>query len=308
MGTSGHVDHGKTSLVKALTGVDLDTLPEERERGVTINLGFTVFETPGGVALGIVDVPGHRRFVRTMLGGAHGLDFVLFLVAGDDSVMPQTREHLEILRLLGVERGIVVLTKIDAVDDELLEMVEAEVEELVAGSFLEGAPVVKVSSVTGAGLPELTAAIEELAAGIRPRERGAYFRMYADRVFSVAGAGTVATGTTLSGAISPGDELEILPADGRARVRKIEIHGQSVDKSRAGQRTAINLRLVDKAAINKGDLLATPGIVRPTYMIDARLEVLADYPKPLRHWSRVRFYVGTHETFCLLVVPAAQEA
>jgi len=297
MGTAGHVDHGKTSLVKALTGVDLDTLPEEKERGLTINLGFTHFDTASGKRIGVVDVPGHRRFIKTMLAGAHGLDFVLFLVAADDSVMPQTREHLEILKLLGVEHGIIVITKIDLVDEELLEMVKAEIAELVAGSFLEDAPVIPVSSVTGQGMDELIRAIDALAQTLRPRERGAYFRLFVDRSFSVAGAGTVVTGTALSGSMSPGDEIEIWPGGGRARVRKIEVHGESVEKARAGQRTAINLRLVDKAQVGRGDMLATPGVVKPTYMVDAKLEVLGDYPRPVRHWTRVRFYLGTSEIF-----------
>lgn len=297
MGTAGHVDHGKTSLVKALTGVDLDTLPEEKERGLTINLGFTHFDTASGKRIGVVDVPGHRRFIKTMLAGAHGLDFVLFLVAADDSVMPQTREHLEILKLLGVEHGIIVITKSDLVDEELLEMVKAEVEELAAGSFLDNAPVVTVSSVSGQGMSELIRAIDELAQKIKPRERGTYFRLFVDRSFSVAGAGTVVTGTALSGSVSPGDEIEILPRGGSARVRKLEIHGESVDKARAGQRTAVNLRLSDKATVERGDMLATPGIVKPTYMVDARLEVLGDYPRPVKHWTRVRFYLGTSEIF-----------
>lgn len=308
MGTAGHVDHGKTTLVKVLTGIDLDTLPEEKSRGLTINLGFTSFDTPSGIKIGIVDVPGHSRFIRTMLAGAHGLDFVLFLVAGDDSVMPQTKEHLQILRLLGVEHGIIVITKIDVVDLELRELVEAEVEELVAGTFLEDAPMIPVSSVTGEGIDDLKKAIDGMAESIKPRDRGAHFRMFVDRAFSVAGAGAVVTGTTLSGGAAPGDELEILPGGGRARVRKLEVHGESVERTRAGQRTAINLRLVDKAAAGRGDLLATPDIIKPTYMIDARLEILADYNKPVKHWTRVRFYIGTNEAFGRVVLLDAQEA
>lgn len=302
MGTAGHVDHGKTTLVKTLTGVDLDTLPEEKARGMTINLGFTSFDTPSGLRIGVVDVPGHRRFIKTMLAGAHGLDFVLFLVAGDDSVMPQTREHLQILRLLGVEHGIIALTKSDLVDRELREMVEAEVRELTAGTFLAEAPLIPVSSVTGEGVPELIRSIDELATKLRPRERGSYFRMWVDRVFSVAGAGTVATGTALSGMLAAGDEVEIMPGGDRARVRKLELHGESAEKARAGQRVALNLRLVEKGKVERGDLLATPGLCKPTYMIDARLELLSDYPKPLLHWTRVRLYLGTREIFGRVVL------
>jgi len=301
MGTAGHVDHGKTSLVKALTNVDLDTLPEEKKRGLTINLGFTSFETPSGNVVAVVDVPGHQRFVRTMLSGAHGLDFVLFIVAADDSVMPQTREHLQILRLLGVRDGIIVITKKDLVEPDLLEIVEAEVEELVEGTFLEDAPMHKVSSVTAEGIEELVKEVDRIAANLTPRERGEYFRMYVDRSFSVAGAGTVVTGTSLSGQISPGDELEILPSGGTARVRKIEMHGQSVEKAKAGQRTAINLRMGERAEVERGDLLATPGAVKSTYMVDIKLEVLEELSKPVRHWTRVRFYIGTRETFGRLV-------
>ncbi len=302
MGTAGHVDHGKTSLVNALTGVDLDTLSEEKARGLTINLGFTHFDTPSGIRVGIVDVPGHKRFIKTMLAGAHGIDFVLFLVAADDSVMPQTREHLHILRLLGVDKGIKVITKTDLMDEELIELVEEEVEELVSGTFLEDAPVIRFSSVTGEGLERLKKQIDELAKGIKPRERGTYFRMFVDRSFTLAGAGTVVTGTPWSGGVSPGDELEVLPEGGRARARNIEIHGEQAERARAGQRTAINLRMLDRTEVKRGNMLATPGMVRPTYMVDAGIEVLEDFPRPVPHWSRVRFYIGTHESFGRLVL------
>jgi len=302
MGTAGHVDHGKTTLVKTLTGTDLDTLEEEKARGLTINLGFTHFDTPSGNRIGIVDVPGHRRFIKTMLAGAHGIDFVLLLIACDDSVMPQTREHLYILRLLGIEHGIVVLTKTDLVEPELIELVEAEASELAEGSFLEKAPMIRVSAATGEGIPELVAAIDDLAGSMPPRERGGYFRIFADRVFTVPGAGTVITGTALSGSVSPGDELEILPRGGLARVRKIEIHGETSERARAGQRSAINLRMVDRSEVEKGDMLATPGIVVPTYMLDARLEILPDYPRPVRHWTRIRLYLGAAECFGRIVL------
>jgi len=258
--------------------------------------------------IGIVDVPGHRRFIKTMLAGAHGIDFVLFLVAADDSVMPQTREHLQILRLFGVEHGIIVLTKIDLVDEELREMAEAEARDLVANTFLEDAPLIPISSITGQGIPELEKAIDDLASSLKPRDRGTYFRMWVDRAFSVAGAGRVVTGTALSGSAAPGDELEILPEGGRARIRKCEVHGESVERTRAGQRSAINLRLVDKAAIKRGDMLATPDKTKPTYIIDAKLEVLADYHKPLKHWTRVRFHIGTRESFGRVVLLDSEEA
>ncbi|MFO8057672.1 MAG: selenocysteine-specific translation elongation factor, partial [bacterium] len=302
MGTAGHVDHGKTTLVKSLTGVDLDTLAEEKSRGLTINLGFTSFTSKSGHQIGVVDVPGHKRFIKTMLSGAHGIDFVLFLVASDDSVMPQTREHLQILQLLGIEKGIIGITKIDLIEDDLREIVVEEVKELVSGTFLENAPVHQLSAVTGEGLEGLKQAIDEMAAEVKHRERGAFFRMYVDRAFTVAGAGVVATGTTLAGAVSPGDELEVLPDGGKARVRKIEVHGKNADKTRPGQRTAVNLRAVDKTEIKRGDLLAAPGMVRTTFMIDARIEVLPEFPRPVRHWTRIRFYIGTHESFGRIVL------
>ncbi|OGP61610.1 MAG: selenocysteine-specific translation elongation factor [Deltaproteobacteria bacterium RBG_13_61_14] len=302
IGTAGHVDHGKTTLVKALTGVDLDTLPEEKARGLTINLGFTHFDTSSGLRIGVVDVPGHHRFIKTMLAGAHGLDFVLFLVACDDSVMPQTREHLAILRLLGLERGIIVLTKKDLADAETLELVQAEVDELTQGTFLEKAPRIAVSAQTGEGLPELIAAIDRMAGECSARKAEGPFRLFLDRVFTVAGAGTVVTGTVLSGKVAAGDELELLPAGAPVTVRQIEVHGSPAKAAEAGQRTALNLRSKDKTEPERGELLATPGTVRPTYMVDARLEVLADLPGPIAHWTRVRFYLGTSEAFGRLVL------
>jgi len=307
MGTAGHVDHGKTTLVKALTGTDLDTLAEEKARGLTINLGFTSFESISGNSIGIVDVPGHKRFIKTMLSGAHGLDFVLFLVAADDSLMPQTREHLRILQLLGIEKGIIVITKVDLIEPDLCEVVAEEIDELVYGTFLEEAPVVRISAVTGEGMDELRTAIDRMAQEVKHRDRGAFFRMYVDRAFTVAGAGVVTTGTTLAGTISQGDELEILPEGGRARVRKIEVHGKSVDKTRPGQRTAVNLRVTDKTEIKRGDLLATPGMVKTTFMIDVRLEVLSEFPRPVKHWTRVRFYIGTNECFGRIVLLDANQ-
>jgi len=304
IGTAGHVDHGKTTLVKALTGVDLDTLPEEKARGLTINLGFTHFDTTSGLRIGVVDVPGHHRFIKTMLAGAHGLDFVLFLVACDDSVMPQTREHLAILRLLGIERGIIVLTKKDLADAETLELVQAEVDELVQDTFLEKAPRIAVSAATGEGLSELIAAIDRMAQESSARKAEGPFRLFIDRVFTVAGAGTVVTGTVLSGKVAAGDELELLPAGAPVTVRQIEVHGSPAKAAEAGQRAALNLKgnRLKTCSPVRGELLATPGTVRPTYMVDARLEVLADLPGPVAHWTRVRFYLGTSEAFGRLVL------
>ncbi len=301
-GTAGHVDHGKTTLVKALTGVDLDTLPEEKTRGLTIALGFTHLDLPSGLRIGIVDVPGHHRFIKTMLAGAHGLDFVLFLIACNDSVMPQTREHLAILRLLGIRRGIIVLTKRDLVDEEMFALVEAEVDDLTKGTFLEKSPRVAVSAATGQGLPDLIAAIDRLAREVPPRRAEGSFRLFIDRVFTVAGAGTVVTGTVLSGQAAAGDELELLPSGVPVTVRQIEVHGSPAKLAAAGQRAALNLKFKDKAEVERGELLATPGSVRPTYMLDANLEVMADLPGPVAHWTRVRFYLGSSEAFGRLVL------
>src|SRR5499427_6147159 len=240
VGTAGHIDHGKSALVEALTGTHPDRLAEEKRRGITIDLGFAFLEA-GGVHFGFVDVPGHERFVGNMLAGAAGIDLVLLVVAADEGIKPQTREHFDICRLLGIRRGVVALTKSDLVDPDILGLVRLEMEELVAGSFLEGAPIVPVSSVTGAGLDELRAELARVAAGVPEKNAGGHFRLPVDRVFSVKGFGTVATGTLISGSIVPGQEVELYPAGRRLRVRGVQVHGAAADRAVAGQRTAVNL-------------------------------------------------------------------
>jgi selenocysteine-specific elongation factor len=307
VGTAGHIDHGKTSLVRALTGVDADRLPEEKRRGITIDLGFAELDL-GDVRLGFVDVPGHERFVKNMLAGAHGIDLVALVVAADEGVMPQTREHFQIARLLGVSAGLVVLTKRDAVDEELLALVREEAGELVAGSFLEGAPVVAVSSRTGEGVEELKRALRGVALRAPARSAEAVARLPVDRSFTVRGFGAVATGTLVAGEIAEGQELDVLPAGGRARVRGLQVHGRGVAKASAGQRAAVNLGGVEAASIARGMVLAPAGRLRPTQIFDARVEVLADAPRPLRSRARVRVHAGAAEVLArVLVVEEAGE-
>lgn len=294
VGTAGHIDHGKTALVKALTGVDADRLPEEKKRGITIDIGFAELDL-GGVRIGFVDVPGHERFVKNMLAGASGIDLVALVVAADAGVMPQTREHFEICRLLETKSGLIVLTKTDLVDAELLELVKLDAAELVENSFLQNAPVVAVSAKTGAGVEELKSTLKNLALKIPARRNETIARLPVDRAFSVKGFGAVATGTLVSGEINEGDELEILPSGKTARARGLQTHGKAAKIVRAGQRAAINLGGVDRAEINRGMVLAHKGILRPTQIFDASVEVLKNAAKSLKTRRRVRVHVGTIE-------------
>jgi selenocysteine-specific elongation factor len=295
LGTAGHIDHGKTSLVKALTGVDTDRLKEEKARGITIELGFAHLELPGGLRFGIVDVPGHERFVRTMVAGVGGMDLVLLVIAADEGIMPQTREHLEICQLLGVKRGIVVLTKKDLVDRDWLDLVTEEVREYLAESFLAGAPIVAVSSRTGDGMEELKAELARLAGEIEQKRLDTPFRLPVDRVFTVTGFGTVVTGTLLSGAISVGDEVEILPGGLAGRVRGVQSFGTKVEKGGAGERLAVNLQGVDHTEVERGDVVVPKGLYRPTSIVDVRLNYLASAPKELKHRSTIRLHSATYE-------------
>ncbi|MFL6336392.1 MAG: selenocysteine-specific translation elongation factor [Pyrinomonadaceae bacterium] len=301
VGTAGHIDHGKTTLVRALTGVDADRLPEEKRRGITIDLGFAELDL-GDVRVGFVDVPGHERFVKNMLAGAHGIDLVALVIAADEGVMPQTREHFDICRLLGVRAGLVVLTKADNVDEELLELVRLEASELVAGSFLEGAPVVAASARTGQGLEELKAALRDSALAAPERSGDAVARLPVDRAFTMRGFGAVATGTLVAGEMREGEELELLPAGTRVRVRGLQVHGAAVREARAGQRTAVNLGGVETAGVERGMVLAPVGRLRPTQILDARVSVLADAPRPLRTRQRVRVHHGTAEALARVAV------
>lgn len=301
VGTAGHIDHGKTALVRALTGVDADRLPEEKRRGITIDLGFARLDV-GDLRLGFVDVPGHERFVKNMLAGASGIDLVALVVAADAGVMPQTREHFEICRLLGVRFGAVVITKTDLVDDELLELVKLDVAELVQNSFLESAPVVCVSAKTNQGIEELKQTLAQIARKIPARSDETVAQLPIDRFFSVKGFGTVVTGTLHAGEIAAGAELELLPIERPVRVRSVQTNGETVNAARAGQRTAINLSGAEANEIERGMVLAPVDSLRPTQIFDAAAEVLADAPRALKSRQRVRLHIGTVEVLARVQV------
>jgi selenocysteine-specific elongation factor len=294
IGTAGHIDHGKSSLVQALTGKNPDRLPEEKRRGITIDLGFADLEL-GDLRVGFVDVPGHERFVKNMLAGAHGIDAVALVIAADEGVMPQTREHFDICRLLGVVHGFVVITKMDLVEEEMLSLVRAEAEDLVAGSFLAGAPTIAVSAKTGFGLDELRATLRQVAAETPARSADFVTRLPIDRVFTMKGFGAVVTGTLVSGQISEGDELELLPPGARVRVRGVQVHGAAVHTASAGQRTAVNLAGVELSAIERGMVLAEAGRLAATQILDVQLNVLKSAPRALRTRARVRVHSGSAE-------------
>jgi len=294
VGTAGHIDHGKTALVRALTGIDADRLPEEKRRGITIDIGFADLDL-GDVRIGFVDVPGHERFVKNMLAGAHGIDLVALVIAADESVMPQTREHFDICRLLGVRKGVVVLTKKDLVDDELLLLARAEAKELVADSFLDGAPVIDVSSRTGEGIEQLKEILRRLSLEAPARSADLVTRLPIDRAFTMKGFGAVVTGTLIAGEVNEGDELDLLPGPARVRVRGLQVHGAAVKQAVAGQRTAINLGGIETSAIQRGMVLAAAGRLRSTQVVDARLQVLPEAPRPLRSRQRVRVHIGAAE-------------
>ena len=302
LGTAGHIDHGKTSLVKALTGTDTDRLKEEKERGITIELGFAHLELPGGQALGIVDVPGHEKFVKNMVAGASGIDLVALVIAADEGVMPQTREHLEICQLLKVKKGLIVLTKVDMVDSDWLEMVKEDVSNYMAETFLADAPIVEVSAVTGQGIQELVRVLDTLVKEVPERETGNFFRLPIDRVFIMKGFGTVVTGTSVSGKIRSGDEVTIFPQRISTRIRGIQVHNREVDEVSAGLRTAINLQGVEKEQIERGDVLATKDSLRATRLVDVTLDLLRSSPRKLKNRAKVRFHTGTSEIIAAVVL------
>jgi selenocysteine-specific elongation factor len=324
LGTAGHIDHGKTSLVKALTGVDCDRLPEEKARGITIDIGFANLDLPP-YHIGIVDVPGHERFVKNMLAGATGIDLALLVVAADDSVMPQTREHLEILRLLGLRHGLIALTKADLVDDTTREVVEMEIRDLVRGTFLADASLIPTSAATGRGIAELRAAIASLASGVRSPESGVEkpkpdstsfdhgprttdhghnipFRLAIDRAFVVQGHGTVVTGSVTSGSLRVGDEVEWLPSRQRVRIRSLQNHDQGVDEVHRGQRAALNLAGVEHRDVIRGQELATPGYLVPSRALTVRLYCLADGNRRIKHRLPVRLHLGTAEVMATVAL------
>jgi selenocysteine-specific elongation factor len=313
VGTAGHIDHGKTALVKALTGIDADRLAEEKRRGITIDLGFAHMEMPVAngekLRLGFVDVPGHERFVRNMLAGVGGIDLVLFVIAADESIKPQTREHFEILQLIGVTRGITVLTKSDAVDAETLDVVRLEVEDFLRGTFLEPsrAPLIAVSSLNGAGLDDLKRAMITATREVQPRDSRALARLPIDRVFTMKGFGTVVTGTLISGTIHREDELEVFPAGRSVRVRGVQVHGHSAEAAIAGQRTALNLTNVSTEDLKRGMALAPPATLIATRRIDVQLRLLSSAPRPLKNKARVHFHCHTMETVAQITLHSQKE-
>ncbi len=307
LGTAGHIDHGKTTLIRALTGIDTDRLKEEKERGITIELGFAYLELPSGQLLGIVDVPGHEKFVKNMVAGATGIDLVALIIAADEGVMPQTREHLEICQLLNVQHGLVVLTKIDMVEPDWLELVREDVSEYLSGTFLADAPMVEVSGVTGDGIPRLLEVLDERIKDIPERDQGSFFRLPIDRVFSMKGFGTVVTGTSISGEIHTGDEVTIYPQGITSRVRGIQVHNKEVDQVKAGLRTAVNLQGIEKMEIKRGDIVAAKDSLRNTYMADVLLDLLPSAPRKLKNRAKARFHTGTSEIISTVVLLDREE-
>ena len=313
VGTAGHIDHGKTALVKALTGIDADRLQEEKRRGITIDLGFAHMDLPASTGeilrVGFVDVPGHERFVRNMLAGAGGIDLVLLVIAADEAIKPQTREHFEILQLLNVRHGITVLTKSDLVDSDTLEVVRLEVEDFLHGTFLESskAPILAVSSLTGAGLADLKRAMVETAARLQPRDSAAIARLPIDRVFTMKGFGTVVTGTLVAGTIHREDELEVLPGAQKVRVRGIQVHGEKTESAFAGQRTALNLAGAMTDDLVRGMTLVAPAILETTRRMNVSLQLLNSAPRPLKNRARVHFHSHTMETVAEVVLSGSQQ-
>ena len=300
VGTAGHIDHGKTALVKALTGTDPDRLKEEQERGITIDIGFAFLPLAQDIELGIIDVPGHEKFVKNMLAGVGGIDLAILVIAADEGVMPQTEEHLAICNLLRIQRGLVALTKTDLVDDEWREIVTEDIRAALTGTFLQDAPIVPVSSKTGAGLDHLRQALAALAGQVQARNAEGVFRLPIDRVFTIKGFGTVVTGTLISGTIRAEDVVELLPAQITTRVRAIQVHDTPVEAAYAGQRTALNLHGLEKTALQRGEVLSEPGLLTPTAMFDAEFTLLPKVVKPLKNRSRVRLHHGTSEILARL--------
>ena len=307
LGTAGHIDHGKTSLIKAISGTDTDRLKEEKERGITIELGFASLDLPGGQHLGIVDVPGHEKFVKNMVAGATGIDIVVMVIAADEGVMPQTREHMEICTLLGIQHGLIVMTKTDMVDEEWLELALEDIREFSQGTFLEDAPILPVSSVTGDGIPELISTIAEIAGSIPQRPPSSLFRLPIDRVFTMKGFGTVITGTLVSGKINVGETIMVYPTGITSKVRGIQVHNQSAESAEAGMRTAINFQGLDKSAVKRGEVLSTPNALIASYMVDVSFHYLASSKKPLKNRTLIRFHTGTSEVMGYLILLDQEE-
>lgn len=307
IGTAGHIDHGKTTLIKALTGRETDTLKEEKARGISINLGFTFFDLPSGKRAGIIDVPGHEKFVKNMLAGVSGIDIVLMVIAADEGVMPQTKEHLEILQLLNIKKGLVVLTKKDMVDEEWLEMIKEDVKDRVKGTFLENSPIIPVSSKTGEGIDKIMEYVEEASEEVEAKDTIGHFRMPVDRVFSVSGFGTVVTGTIFGGRINTGETVEIYPQKITGKIRNIQVHDKDVNFAEAGQRCALNISGVKGEEVSRGNVISKEDIMEPSLTIDCNLYYLKSAEKPLINRQRVRLYHGTDEILCRVIILDKEE-
>lgn len=306
LGTAGHIDHGKTSLIRALTGIETDRLKEEKSRGITIELGFAHLTLTDGQRIGVVDVPGHERFVRTMVAGATGIDLVALVIAADEGVMPQTREHIDVCQVLGVSRGLVVLTKTDMVEEEWLELVTEDVSEYLADTFLKDAPIVPVSSTTGDGIERLRAKLTELTAELAERQETGPFRLPVDRIFTMKGFGTVVTGTSVSGRIAVGDQAAIYPSGLTAKIRGLQVHGEDVEAASSGLRTAINLQGLERDTVGRGEVLTQPGALFPTDRLDAQLDLLPSARGSLKNRAQVRFHVGTAD-IPARIIPLSKE-
>ncbi|KDR94094.1 selenocysteine-specific elongation factor [Peptoclostridium litorale DSM 5388] len=295
IGTAGHIDHGKTTLIKALTGKETDRLKEEKKRGISIDLGFTYFDLPSGKRAGIIDVPGHEKFVKNMLAGVHGMDVVLLVVAADEGVMPQTLEHLEILNFLDIKKGLVVITKADTVDEEFKELVKEDIMEKLEGTFLEDAEIMEVDSISHKGIPELSEKIDVITEGLSEKNLDANPRLSIDRTFSIKGFGTVVTGTLMEGKMNVDDEMMIYPNEIKTKIRSVQVHGESQKTAYAGQRVAINLANVKVEEIERGDVLAKPNSMSSSMMIDVKLKIIKNTERSLKYWDRVRVYHGAKE-------------
>jgi selenocysteine-specific elongation factor len=307
IGTAGHIDHGKTALVKALTGIDTDRLQEEKDRGISIDLGFAHFDMPGGAKVGVVDVPGHERFIKNMLAGVGGIDIVLFVVACDEGIMPQTREHFDIVSLLGVRHALFALTKADMVDREMIAAVREEVEDLLRNTRFEGSPIVPTSVTTGEGLDELRTVLGELVDRLEERVIGEAVRLPIDRVFTMTGRGTVVTGTLWSGTVAREDRLEIEPGSSPIRVRSVEVHGEAVERAYAGQRTALGIHGVERVAIERGYCVVSPGDFEASTMLDVEFQLLPSVPRRLATRTRIRFHLGASEAIGRVFLMGADE-
>ena len=301
VGTAGHIDHGKTTLIKALTGRETDTLKEEKERGISINLGFTYFDLPSKTRVGIVDVPGHERFIKNMMTGAGGIDIVLLVIAADEGVMPQTMEHIDILSFLTITKGIVVITKADLVDEEILDLVKMDIEDHLQDTFLSKAPILEVDSVSKRGLDKLVKTLDEMKDDLPQKDLSAPTRMNIDRSFSLKGIGTIITGTLTEGTLEKDVEYEIYPSLLKTKLRSIQVHEENKDRAYAGQRVALNIPSLSSTEISRGDIIATPGSMEKARMIDVNLSLLSHTKKKVKHWDRLRLFTGSQEIFCRAV-------